>query len=337
MLNYSVIISVFFLFSCAQKSNPEKGFTLSGNTQGTTYTIIIAEDTINFQQEEITNLLAEFDTVLSSYIPVSEISRLNRSEAAYSFSDPYHFFKECYELSQEVYKNSNGLFDPSVYSLVKDWGFFDKNGHVPSDKAIDSILQFTGFENQKYHMVLFDADSVRFLKKDTRFQLDFNAIAQGYSVDVLANFIEKRGHRNYYIEIGGELRLKGKNREGENWKIGIDIPDELPDREIISTLSVSNCGLATSGNYRNYFEKDGKKYGHILSPLTGRPTVTDVLSATVKHKNAALADAYATVFMLLGKQKGIEFLSKNKEIEVLLVYLDEKNNMQVFSTMNQSK
>jgi thiamine biosynthesis lipoprotein len=255
MLNYSVIISVFFLFSCAQKSNPEKGFTLSGNTQGTTYTIIIAEDTINFQQEEITNLLAEFDTVLSSYIPVSEISRL----------DPYHFFKECYELSQEVYKNSNGLFDPSVYSLVKDWGFFDKNGHVPSDKAIDSILQFTGFENQKYHTVLFDADSVRFLKKDTRFQLDFNAIAQGYSVDVLANFIEKRGHRNYYIEIGGELRLKGKNREGENWKIGIDIPDELPDREIISTLSVSNCGLATSGNYRNYFDRKTNSNGCLIS------------------------------------------------------------------------
>lgn len=160
-------------------------------------------------------------------------------------------------------------------------------------------------------------------------------------MDVVADFIESKGHENYYIEIGGELRLKGKNREGSdsyrNWKIGIDIPEEIDrkeNRNIITKLSVSDCGIATSGNYRNFFEKDGKKYGHILHPKSGKPVTTDVLSATVIAKNAALADAYATVFVLLGKNESEKFIIKNPELKVILVYIDTNNEMKIYRSKN---
>lgn len=340
MLNYSATISgLLFLFSCApQKSDSGKGFTFSGNTQGTTYTIIVAEDSIHFQQEEIDGLLAAFDTVLSTYIPESEISRLNVSEGNYAFKDTHSFFKNCYTISQDVYMHSNGLFDPSVYPLVKAWGFFDKSEHVPDQQAIDSILQFTGFENGKHHTVLFESDSVKFTKKDPRFKLDFNGIAQGYSVDVIADFIESRGHRNYYVEIGGELRVKGKNREGKKWTIGIDAPTEESQGHMsITALSISDCGMATSGNYRNFFEKDGKKYGHTLHPTTGKPIATDVLSTTVVAENAALADAYATVFLILGKENGLKFLEEHKNLGVLLIYVDENNQLKIYTTIDQAE
>lgn len=310
-----------------------EGFFLSGNTQGTTYSVIIAEEQIHFSQSEVDSLLAAFDTILSAYIETSHISRLNNAPEEYAFKDRHHFFKTCYELSQEAYQKSDGLFDPSVYSLVKEWGFFTKEENVPGSSQIDSILQFTGFEKTKFHDVSFVEDSVFFKKYDPRFKLDFNGIAQGYSVDVVAGFIESRGHKNYYVEIGGELRVKGKNKEGKDWKIGIDTPDESntkANREIITSLSISDCGLATSGNYRNFFEKDGKKYGHTLNPKTGRPVFTDVLSATVLAPNAALADAYATVFMILGKEKGIKFLSGHPELKVILVFVNEKNEMEVY-------
>lgn len=335
MLNFSVIInSVFILYSCTQQNDDSlKGFTLSGKTQGTTYSIILAEDKINFEQSEIDELLAKFDTIMSTYIQESHISKLNNAVFRYAFRDSHYFFKKCYELSREVFEKSEGLFDPSVYSLVNEWGFFNKDENVPDDYKIDSILTFTGFESNKFHTAYFKDDSVFFTKFDPRFKLDFNGIAQGYSVDVVADFIESKGHKNYYIEIGGELRLKGKNREGRDWKIGIDAPNESDtgeDREIITTLTLSDCGIATSGNYRNFFEKDGKKYGHTLHPKTGKPILTDVLSATVITKNAALADAYATVFMILGKDKSIEFIKQQTAIKILLVYSNDKGEIKTY-------
>lgn len=337
-LNYSATISgLLFLLSCApQKSVPDKDITFSGYTQGTTYTIIVAEDSVHFQQEEIDQLLAEFDTILSTYIPASEISKLNASESGYAFKDSHAFFKNCYTISQDVYNNSTGLFDPSVYPLVKEWGFFDKSEHVPDQQVIDSILQFTGFEHAKHHTVLFEGDSVKFKKKDPRFKLDFNGIAQGYSVDVIADFIESRGHANYYVEIGGELRVKGVNKEGKQWSIGIDTPTEgNEEHSVMTAVSITDCGMATSGNYRNFFEKDGKKYGHTLYPETGKPIATDVLSATVVAENAALADAYATVFLILGKEKGLKFLEKNKSLKVLLIYVDSANQLKIYTTIDQ--
>lgn len=335
MRSFNVIISLLLLFSCtAPKEKNIEGSTLTGYTQGTTYSIIIAEEKINFEQQEIDQLLAAFDTILSTYIPKSEISKLNNSEHQHSFSDKHGFFKTCYQLSQQIYVESKGLFDPSIYPLVKSWGFYNKAEIIPTQHQIDSLLEFISFEPEKLHTVTFKGDSVHFTKKDARFKLDFNAIAQGYSVDVVADFIQSRGHKNFYVEIGGEVRVAGKNRSAEKWNLGIDVPDELEERESLTSIAITNCGIATSGNYRNYFEKDGKKYGHILSPKNGLPGITDVLSTTVIHRNAALADAYATVFMLIGKNESIAFCKNNPDVKLLLVYLDKENNMQVYKTPN---
>lgn len=335
MRSYSVIISLLLLLiSCtSEKKNQIEGYTFSGKTQGTTYTIIIAEENINFKQNEIDKLLANFDTIFSTYISESHITKINNVSDEYSFIDRDSIFIKCYDLAQEAFNQSGGLYDPSVYSLVKGWGFFDKSETVLTDKEIDSILQFTNFKKGLFHNVEFIKDSIRIIKNDPRFKLDFNGIAQGYSVDVVADFIEKKGHKNYYIEIGGEIRVKGKNKNNGNWNIGIDTPSEentADEREIITTISVTNCGIATSGNYRNFFVKDGIKYGHTLNPKTGKPILTDVISATVITQNAALADAYATVFMILGKEKSIEFVNQQSEMKIILIYRNDENELKVY-------
>ncbi|MCO5259287.1 MAG: FAD:protein FMN transferase [Crocinitomicaceae bacterium] len=332
MRNYSVIISLFFLFSCTSKNSEKVFHTLSGFTQGTTYTITVVDDSLHFKQSEIDHLLAEFDTILSTYIDESKITQLNNSTTYFAFEDNYHFFKNCYNHSLAIYNETNELFDPSIYPLVKQWGFYKKSNTVPAQAKIDSIIHFIGFKPELFHTVQFQNDSVYFQKKDERFKLDFNAIAQGYSVDVLAEFIENRGHKNYYIEIGGELRVKGKNSSEKDWTIGIDSPGNSSNHSTLTTLSVTNCGIATSGNYRNFFEIAGKKYGHILNPKTGYPVNSDIISVTVVAPNATLADAYATYFMIIGKEKTIQFVEKHNNIQVVLMYLDKMNQTVVYQS-----
>lgn len=315
-----------FLVACQSENSVEeiKGITFQGETQGTTYQIILAEEKANFTNKEIQTLLAEFDMILSTYIDSSLISRINALEKNGEFTDPTGFFKECYQESIEVFKLSEGAFDASVFPLVEGWGFM-KNLETPLSKSkVDSILQFVSSEPGKYHTVDFTKNSIRFTKLDSRFKLDFNAIAQGLAVDKLAEFIESKGHKNYYVEIGGELIVKGKNRSGENWNIGIDVPKEKTKddgvRQLESVLSISNKAIATSGNYRKYYEKDGKKYAHCLDPRTGYPVDHSLLSATVVSNKCSTSDAYATVFMVLGLEKSKQFLEQHPELE-LDVYL----------------
>lgn len=335
MRNFSVIISICLLFSCSQQSKNKNAISFSGFTQGTTYNITIVDDSILVSQLEIDQLLAEFDTVLSTYIDESYITQLNNSKDAYSFVDKHAFFKNCYHSAKRIYINSNGLFDPSVYPLVKAWGFFKKEELIPTQSHIDSIKQFIGFEEGVNFDIQFSNDSVSFHKKDARYKLDFNGIAQGYSADVIADFLEKKGYKDYYVEIGGEIRVKGQNKENENWKIGIDTPTDSNSNEeqnVLTTIDVTDCGIATSGNYRNYFKKDGKKYGHILNPTSGYPTNSDISSVTVIAPSAALADGYATVFYLLGKEGTLNFLSKHTELKVILVYMDNESKLNIYSS-----
>lgn len=242
------------------------------------------------------------------------------------FTDETGYFKECYEESIEVYKLSNGAFDASVFPLVEGWGFM-KNLETPLSKSkIDSILQFVSSEPGKYHSIEFNGKFIQITKIDSRFKFDFNAIAQGLAVDKLAEFIESKGHKNYYVEIGGELIVKGKNRSGQNWNIGIDVPKEKVKndgvRQLESVLSITNKAIATSGNYRKYYVKDGKKYAHSLDPRTGYPVSHSLLSATVVSNKCSTSDAYATVFMVIGVEKTKEFLQKHPELnlDVYLLY-----------------
>ena len=337
LLVYSVILSNLFFYSCSDSKGAIKGFELKGNAQGTTYTIIVSEETIVFTQEEIDNILLDFDNVLSTYNLTSNLTLLNESKNEYAFLDKNHYFKKCYELSRSVYNSSNEVFDPSVFPLVKGWGFFKKMETPLSQNEIDSLLKFVSFEKDKLHSVKFKNDSVYFSKKDARFMLDFNAIAQGYSVDVLAEFIESKGCKNYYIELGGELRLSGKNREGKDWRIGIDTPEEAKsendERVITGILSVTDRSIATSGNYRNFYEKNGKKFAHTLNPKTGYPVEHNLLSATVIADNCGIADAFATVFMVVGLEESKKILANNSfNLEAVLIYQDQNGEMKIFTS-----
>ena len=342
LLIWSVIISGLISSCSSNETHSITGHELHGNSQGTTYTIIIAEEHINVTKGEVDNLLAEFDTILSTYIPTSEISNLNSSVEEYCFNDENQFFKKCYEQSAVVFKESKGAFDPSVFPLVKGWGFFKKMETPLSQSEVDSLLTFVSFEKERLHSVNFFNDSVCFKKNDARFMLDFNAIAQGYSIDVLYDLLEKKGHHNFYIELGGELRVKGKNREGENWRIGIDTPKEVNNgnetRSISGILSIANKAVATSGNYRNFYEKDGKKYAHTLNPTTGFPVQHNVLSATVIADNCAIADAYATVFMVVGMEEAKLIMSQSQfKLDAVLIYENKKGQLEMFTTDSAKK
>lgn len=328
LLTLSVIISTL-LFACTDNNSSEnseiEGVVIQGNTQGTTYSIIIAEERSAISKHQIDSILAVFDTVLSTYMADSWISKLNATDASFAFSDPTGFFKNCYQQSLQAYTESSGAFDPSVFPLVSGWGFFQKMETPLDQNEVDSIRQFVSFEVNKLHSVRFEDDSIFFSKKDPRFKLDFNAIAQGYAVDVLYDFIHSKGHRNFYVEIGGELRVTGHNREKKPWKIGVDKPEAMASsdgtREISGIISITDKAIATSGNYRNFYEKDGKKYAHSLDPSTGFPVEHNLLSATVIADNCARADAYATACMVLGTEKAKDFVKQlQPAVEIILIY-----------------
>lgn len=334
------VTSSLLLFSCKDNSESSSGLhpedierveglenawrvnaqVIEGTTQGTTFTIKTSEDSLFVSPFEVAQLLADFDQELSGYIDTSLLSQFNRNSPINLNNT--RFFQPCYEISYAVFEKTNGLFDPSVFPLVKAWGFFKEPTSPPSSQKIDSIRSYVGLTRGLHHTII----DGQLTKLSEGFQLDFNAVAQGYSVDIMADYLDARGQNNYYIEIGGELRLKGKNSDGNNWIIGIDVPsvqnDGSTSRELENYLSLTNVGLATSGNYRKFYEKEGKKYSHTLHPKTGYPVEHNLLSATVIAENAALADAYATAFMVMGVKETMAFISNhtNLGLEVYLLF-----------------
>lgn len=318
-----ILFSVFIIISC--KQTPKTTYlSFSGFTQGTTYSITYESiDSINYQKE-VDYLLAEFDTSLSTYIPSSFISKINRNE--WNKMDDYLI--TVLEKSQEVYKMTDGAFDITVAPLVNAWGFGFSNKEEMTNAKVDSILEFVGFDKISFH------DSI-ITKSDPRIMLDMNAIAQGYSVDVIADFLERKGISNYLVEIGGELKTKGLNSKGKEWKIGIDKPFDnnlMPGENLQAIIKLTNKSLATSGNYRKFYEHNGVKYSHTINPKTGYSVNHSLLSTTVIANDCITADAYATAFMVLGLEKSYELAMQLPDIEAYFVYSNENGEFQVKET-----
>lgn len=293
---------------------------IQGETQGTTFTIKTSNDTLLVSPLEVSELFKNFDSQLSGYISSSMLTIFNKSEDSIVDIDSYPEFVKCYELSQDIFKRTNGAFDPSVFPLVKAWGFFKEMNDPPNKAEIDSLLTFIGFENGKHHTM----ENNQLKKLDSRFELDFNAIAQGLSVDYIAEYLDEKDQEDYFIEIGGEIRTKGLNNEDKPWIIGIDQPKDentgLNQRDLENYIGLENVSVATSGNYRKFYEKDGRRYSHTLNPKTGYPVEHNLLSTTVIAKNASIADGYATAFMTMGVEKTMEFVKNNPDLN-LEVYL----------------
>ncbi|MEX1001250.1 MAG: FAD:protein FMN transferase [Crocinitomicaceae bacterium] len=344
------LLMILFLSACVdQPEDPGTHKTTTdiieyyGNTQGTTFSVIINDD-IELKQEEIEAMLAQFDQALSGYIPNSIISKLNNAPAGlFSYQDEFGYFNACYELSKEMYQLTNGAFDPTVYPLVDGWGFMQDIENVPDSSAIDSLRALVGFKKGQHFDFKYTIDegdtlpASQIYKRTPQAKLDFNAIAQGYAVDVLAEMIEEKGAENYFVEIGGEIRVKGKNAEGDYWRIGIDKPIEhstAETRQLQEVVRLNNKSIATSGSYRKFYEKDGIKYSHTLDPTTGYPVTHSLLSATVVADDCAIADALATALMVMGPDKGMQFIKNHSDldVEVYLIFNNDKGRMETFYT-----
>ena len=303
------IISIY-LISC-QYSNEAKYYKISGFAQGTTYSVIYKGN--NDYRLEIDSILKAFDESLSTYKENSIISRINKNDTAIKTDKLFRVF---FEKSEEIWQKTNGDFDITVSPIVNIWGFgFTNRLDDISQHIIDSLLQYIGMEGVSIV-------NNRVIKNNPNIMLDGNAIAQGYSVDIVADFLKENGVINYLVEIGGELKAEGVNAKLEAWKIGIDKPIEdtlAINRELKAILQLKNKALATSGNYRKFYNKNGQKYSHTINPKTGYPVNHNLLSATVLTDDCISADAYATAFMVMGYDKAIQFVNENKDIEIYLI------------------
>ncbi|MFT7343602.1 MAG: thiamine biosynthesis lipoprotein [Lentimonas sp.] len=332
---FAIISSLIFLSSCQNNSNL---IHLQGETQGTTYSIKIVDPLIKVNKQEIDSILHDFDLSLSGYIPNSVLSRLNSGQIDQIPNSDLYFIP-CYRISQIVFKRTNGSFDPSVWPLVKLWGFLKDVENIPSESNVDSVMNFVGFETGEHHTLNYAQRN--FIKANPSFELDFNAVAQGYSVDVISEYLIGKGIQNFFVEIGGELRVKGVNQEGNLWRVGIDLPlEELKNKHSIGQIvELKNQSIATSGNYRKFYVKNGVKYAHTLNPLTGYPAENNLLSVTVVNERCAISDAYATAFMAMGLEKSKTFVTDNPDLhlQVLLIYTDSNGNNAIYTSSGFEK
>ncbi|WP_315061191.1 FAD:protein FMN transferase [Capnocytophaga leadbetteri] len=332
-MKYLVFILTMVMVAC-QPSVNEKVYLIEGEAQGSTYHIkYIAERDENLKPA-IDSILEVIDRSMSTYRPDSAISKINQGDTTVVVDE---HFRKVFEASQQIWQESEGLFDPTVGVLVNAWGFGKQKiseADLPTDKKIDSLRKYVGFDK----VALTEKNLIK--KRYTEILFDFNAIAQGYTSDVVANYLSARGIKNYIVEIAGEMYLKGKNTvEDKSWTIGVENPlKPLDDRDLVATIQFTNQGLATSGNYRKVWtDSNGRKYVHSINPLTGRATQSDVLSATVVAPSTMLADGYATMFMVMGLAKSKAFLEKHPDLAVLLVYSDDKHQEATYKTKSFEK
>lgn len=280
-------------------------------------------------QNDIKQAMQEVDQSLSPYNPNSIITRINHNQD----TTLNEHFTQVFELAQKISNETNGAFDITVAPLVNAWGFGFKNSINIEPNVIDSLRQFIGYQKIKL-------ENGQIIKEDPRLMLDCSAIAKGYGVDRVARLLDKKGVQHYMVDIGGEVVVKGKNSRMKTWRIGINKPveDSLSiNQELQTILEVSGVGMATSGNYRKFYYKDGKRYAHTIDPRLGTPVQHNILSATVIAKDCTTADAYATAFMVMGLEKAKEFCEKHPELDAYFICSGEGDSYEIYYTPGMNK
>lgn len=319
---FSVLaLTILIISGCTKNSSTVELKSISGKTMGTTYNIKLVDDknlSINYKllKNEIDDLLKEINQQMSTYIENSEISRFNNYDSTGWYNISYEF-ASLISTSIDVSKLSDGAFDVTVGPLVNLWGFGPeiKNQEIPTAKELLEAKSKTG-----YNLIEVRVDSPSVKKNNPKVYLDLSAIAKGYGVDRIAEFLTSKNIENFMVEIGGEVKTTGKNNKNESWKIGIETPDYPAD--IKKILSISDFSVATSGDYNNYFEQNGVRYSHTIDPKTGMPVTHRLASVTVINKSCTLADAYATAIDVMGPTMGYEFALKNNLIIYMIVRAD---------------
>lgn len=319
-----LIVMGLTFFGCQPFARNKQYKTIDGFAQGTTYHIVYLDPKGRDLKGSIDSLLRVFDLSLSIYEEHSLLTKINNNETDRVDT----LFSECFAISRDVYKKTGGLFDVTGNPLFQIWGFGkgERKKHI-SQTTIDSILTYVGMNKVQIK-------DGRLIKSHPSVTLNFNAVAQGYSSDVVARHIEHLGIKNYLVEIGGEIFCKGKNPKQKKWVVGIDKPfdnNNTPGESIQAYISLTGKGLATSGNYRKFFVEDGKKYVHTINPLTGKTSQNSVLSATVIAPSAGLADAVATAYMVVGIEHVHELEHAFPTCEVYLIYDSNGQYMEYMS------
>lgn len=323
---FLLLLIIGSIFIIRQKQNMpyqhDEGFIF-----GTVYHITYQSDE-NLQQG-IEAELKKVDQSLSPFNKTSIISQVNRNEPV----EVNSMFKEVFTLAEKISKETQGAFDITVAPMVNEWGFGFKKGVEPTQQVLDSIRALVGYQKVKL-------DGNYMKKQDPRIMLDCSAIAKGYGSDIVARYLKQKGINNFMVEIGGEIVTSGQNDKKEDWRIGVNKPtdDSLNTNQALqAVLGVSNMAMATSGNYRNFYYKNGKKYAHTIDPATGYPVQHSILSATVLAKDCATADAYATSFMVLGMDGAKKILVNHPELMAYLIYSDAKGNNQIWFSPSMKK
>jgi len=310
---------VFLLAGCEPVTvvKSEYQFDYSDRVMGTQFTIKVPQLPEQLKPESlkhrIKQRLDDLDSQFSTYKPDSEISRINAQNNVDWISVTPSFGKVMSE-ALRINKLSKGAFDPTIGPLVNLWGFGPDPSvsEVPDAEIIQSLLLVTGTEN-----ILWDSKRLRIKKLKENIFLDFSALAKGYAVDEVAQLLKNYKINDFMVEIGGELRLKGINSDGKLWRIAVEKPT-IDQRMIQQVLAISDTAIASSGDYRNFFEKEGMRYSHTIDPRTGYSITHNVVSVTVLHESTMTADAFATTFMVLGEEKGLE-LAKEESLAVLFI------------------
>jgi thiamine biosynthesis lipoprotein len=321
--NIFFLILSFLFFAC-KKELPY--LQIEGKTMGTYYKVTYqGNQNVEELKTELDSILLALNMEVSTYIEDALISKFNQSSTGILIDtlEFEHFWKN-YRWSENIHLQSHGAFDPTVMPLVNYWGFgYQGKKQITSTDSttIDSLLILIGMDNLSIQSG--QKNAIFLQKNKPGVQLDFSAVAKGYGVDLLGIYLEIKGIENYLVDIGGEIRAKGKNSKNQVWTIGISEPlENSPYQSVYSIVELSNQSMATSGNYRNFYEVNGQKYSHTINPFNGFPERQNLLSASVIAPNCAQADAWATAFMVMGLEKSIEMAKKIPDIETYFIFND---------------
>ena len=319
------ILVLLVLISCKQDEIPVKNIT-SGEVFGTYYNIQFFDDNELDYSKQYDSLFTEINKSISTYIATSDISKINKGDTTIIID---RHFKKVFEVSKEIYEETNGYFDPTIGVLVNAWDFGPEGKVIALDSVkIDNLMQSVGLS--------YLAMSEEKINNPKKAFIDFNAIGKGYALDVIAAYLNNNGHQDYLIDIGGEIVAKGTNVESSNlWRVGIEEPNFDGTQSHKKVIGLENVAMATSGVYRKFkVDVNGAKYSHIINAKSGYPSKTNILSVSVIAPNCATADAYATAFKVMGIEKVKELLKYHPELKVYFIYEDDNKQLKTLSLNN---
>jgi thiamine biosynthesis lipoprotein len=329
---HNIFSSLLICFIIAASCKPQKEpllIKIGGETQGTYYAITYYSLDSSNIQPAIDSLLKRFDSTASTYKPNSIITRLNAND---SMVRADAMFETIFNKAMDVSEKTNGAFDVTVGPLVYAWGFGLTNRLKMNQHIVDSLLPLVGYKKVKL-------ENRKLRKTDPRIRIDFNAIAQGYAVDVVGEYLESKGIKSYIIDIGGEVLARGAKPNHENWSVAIEKPTQNADdeRTIQAVVMLEEMAISTSGSYRKFYEENGIRYSHTIDPANGYPVKHTLLSVSVLAKDCMTADAYATAFMVMGVEKGKEFLENHSDLEAYFIYTSPSDSLKTFYTKGFEK